>query len=55
MLILMQKNYANFKTKRSGGDRAVAESCIKFLKNSLKHTIQTNPINKGRMSGKWSV
>ena len=50
------KKYANFVTKRSGGDRAVAEACIHILKKFFKaYNPNKLPINKGRMSGKWSV
>lgn len=50
------KKYANFVTKRSGGDRAVAEACIHILKKFFKaYNPNKLPNNKGRMSGKWSV
>ena len=50
------KKFANFVTKRSGGDRAVAEACIHILKKFFKaYNPNKLPINKGRMSGKWSV
>ena len=36
------KRYANFVTKRSGGDRAVAEACIHILKKFFKIKLLTH-------------
>lgn len=50
------KKSANFVTKRSGGDRAVAEACLHILKKFFKpYNPKKLPINLGKMSGKWSV
>lgn len=50
------KKTANYVTKRSGGDRAVAEACLHILKKFFKpYNPKKLPINLGKMSGKWSV
>ena len=50
------KKYANFVTKRNGGNRAVAEACLHIMK---KFFIRYNPekkLNKNiKFSGKWKT
>ena len=50
------KKYANFVTKRNGGNRAVAEACMHIMK---KFFIKYNPekkLNKNiKFSGKWKT
>jgi 3-deoxy-D-manno-octulosonate 8-phosphate phosphatase (KDO 8-P phosphatase) len=50
------KRYADYITKREGGDRAVAEACLHLLRKFFK---PYNPLilpDKGiKLSGKWSV
>jgi len=50
------KKYANFVTKRNGGNRAVAEACLHILK---KFFVKYNPDkklnNKINFSGKWKI
>ena len=50
------KKYANFVTKRNGGNRAVAEACLHILK---KFFVKYNPEKKLNykvsFSGKWKI
>ena len=51
----LTKKYSNFTTKRSGGDRAVAEACLHLLNKFFK---KYNPLkipkNK-KFSGAWKT
>ena len=50
------KTQANYITKRSGGDRAVAEACLHILKKFFKpYNPKKLPSNLTKMSGKWTV
>ena len=50
------KKYANYITKRSGGDRAVAEACIHILKKFFKpFNPNKNLPEKIKFSGKWNA
>ena len=49
------KKYANFVTKRSGGDRAVAEACVHILKKFFKISSIENINLKGKLSGEWTA
>ena len=49
------KKYANYVTKRSGGDRAVAEACLHVLKKFFK-PFNPNKLPEGKkFSGEWTV
>ena len=49
------KKNANYITKRSGGDRAVAEACIHILKKflTLYNELELPKVND--LSGEWTV
>ena len=50
------KKYANFTTKRSGGDRAVAEACLFILKKFFKiNNFSKLNLKSKKMSGSWSI
>ena len=50
------KNHANFITKRSGGDRAVAEACLHILETFFEPFDPDKfPQNKVKFSGEWAV
>jgi len=50
------KKHANFITKRSGGDRAVAEACLHILEKFFDpYDPERLPSNQGKMSGEWAV
>ena len=49
------KKYANFVTKRSGGDRAVAEACVHILKKFFKISSIENINLKVKLSGEWTA
>lgn len=51
----LTKKYANFTTKRSGGDRAVAEACLHLLNKFFqKYNPLKIPKNK-KFSGAWKT
>ena len=50
------KKYANYVTKRSGGDRAVAEACLHILEKFFdKYNPDILPNKKIKLSGQWAV
>jgi len=50
------KNTANFVTKRSGGDRSVAEACLHILDKFFEpYNPKKFPINKVKFSGEWAI
>ena len=49
---ILCKKYSNHVTKRSGGDRAVAEACRYILKKFFKKRIEDISL-KGKFSGEW--
>jgi 3-deoxy-D-manno-octulosonate 8-phosphate phosphatase (KDO 8-P phosphatase) len=50
------KKYANYVTKRSGGDRAVAEACLHILDKFFdKYNPNILPNKKIKLSGQWTV
>jgi 3-deoxy-D-manno-octulosonate 8-phosphate phosphatase (KDO 8-P phosphatase) len=50
------KKYASYVTKRSGGDRAVAEACLHILKKFFTPFDATKlPNLQGKISGEWSI
>ncbi|AQL31351.1 phosphatase [Prochlorococcus sp. RSP50] len=50
------KKSANFVTKRSGGDRSVAEACLHILEKFFKPYNPKNfPHNKVKFSGEWAI
>jgi 3-deoxy-D-manno-octulosonate 8-phosphate phosphatase (KDO 8-P phosphatase) len=49
------KKYANFITKRDGGDRAVAEACLHILKKFFKINSIEKISLKGKLSGEWTA
>lgn len=51
---MLCKRYSNFVTKRSGGDRAVAEACRHILKKFFKKNIEEISL-KGKFSGEWTA
>lgn len=48
------KKYSNFTTKRSGGDRAVAEACKHILKKFFKKKVEDIKL-AGKFSGEWTA
>ena len=50
------KKYANFVTKRNGGNRAVAEACMHILKKIFEKYNPKKKLNKDiKFSGKWKT
>ena len=50
------KKYANFVTKRNGGDRAVAEACMHIMKKFFIKYDPEKKLNKNiKFSGKWKT
>lgn len=50
------KKYSDFITKRSGGDRAVAEACLHILDTFFySYDPESLPIIHGKMSGEWAI
>lgn len=50
------KKYANFVTKRSGGDRAVAEACIHLMEKFFDaYNPSKLPDAQQKISGEWAV
>tara|TARA_B100000575_G_C23122500_1_gene649792 strand:+ start:898 stop:1431 length:534 start_codon:yes stop_codon:yes gene_type:complete len=49
------KKYANYITKRKGGDRAVAEACLHILKKFFKINSIEGVKLKGKLSGEWTA
>jgi len=48
--------HADFVTKRSGGNRAVAEACLHILEKFFDpYDPERLPNNQGKMSGEWTV
>ena len=48
------KKYSDFVTKRSGGDRAVAEACRHILKKFFNKDIEEINLS-GKFSGEWTA
>ncbi len=52
----LAKQYANYVTTRSGGDRAVAEACLHILENFFQPYDEHNlPNDQIKLSGEWTV
>jgi len=51
----LAKRYADFVTKRKGGDRAVAEACLHIIKNFFKPTKSKVPPNVIKKTIKWTM
>lgn len=52
----LAKEHANFITRRSGGDRAVAEACLHILsKFFTPYNPQDLPDSQIKLSGEWTV
>ena len=50
------KKYANFITKRNGGNRAVAEACMHIMKKFFKRYNPEKKLSKNiKFSGKWKT
>ena len=50
------KKTANFVTKRSGGDRSVAEACLHILDKFFEpYNPKEFPHNKVKFSGEWAI
>jgi 3-deoxy-D-manno-octulosonate 8-phosphate phosphatase (KDO 8-P phosphatase) len=50
------KNFANYVTQRSSGDRAVAEACLHILEKFFTPYNPKEPlINNSKYSGNWSA
>jgi|TARA_B110000967_G_C18876459_1_gene558583 3-deoxy-D-manno-octulosonate 8-phosphate phosphatase (KDO 8-P phosphatase) len=49
------KKYANFITKRNGGERAVAEACLHILKKFFKIKSIEKINLQGKLSGEWNA
>ena len=53
---IITKNTANYVTKRSGGDRSVAEACIHILDKFFEPYNPNNfPHSKVKFSGEWAI
>ena len=49
------KKYANFITKRNGGERAVSEACLHILKKFFKpYSLNKNIPTNIKLSGGWN-
>ena len=52
----LAKESANYVTKRSGGDRAVAETCLHILQKFFEpYDPQLPPNSKSKLSAEWTV
>ena len=51
----LAKKHANFITKRSGGDRAVAEACLHIMKKFFKPFDPNELFNKKIQLGEWTI
>lgn len=51
----LAKQHANFITKRSGGDRAVAEACLHIMEKFFKPFDPNELLNKKIQLGEWTV
>jgi 3-deoxy-D-manno-octulosonate 8-phosphate phosphatase (KDO 8-P phosphatase) len=52
----LAKQYANFTTERSGGDRAVAEACLHIMeKFFIPFNPNELPDSQIKLSGEWTV
>ena len=50
------KKSASYVTKRSGGDRAVAEACLHLLENFFQpYDANSLPKFSAKVSGEWAV
>lgn len=50
------REYANFVTERSGGDRAVAEACLHIMEKFFSpFNPKTLPDSQIKLSGEWTV
>lgn len=50
------KAHANYVTKRTGGDRAVAEACLHVLETFFDpYNPDELPSKQGKMSGEWAI
>ena len=49
------KKYADYTTKRNGGERAVSEACLHILKKFFKINSIENIELKGKFSGEWNA
>ena len=53
---VLAKEYADYVTKRSGGDRAVAEACLHLLEKFYEpYDPETLPDSQIKLSGEWTV
>lgn len=53
---ILAKQYANFVTTRSGGDRAVAEACLHILKKFfIPYNPDELPNSSMKVSQEWTV
>jgi 3-deoxy-D-manno-octulosonate 8-phosphate phosphatase (KDO 8-P phosphatase) len=52
----LAKQYANYVTERSGGDRSVAEACLHIMEKFFKpYDPSELPTPQGKLSGEWTV
>jgi len=51
----LAKKFANFVTKRTGGDRAVAEACLHILEKFFEPFNPNKLPKTKKLSGEWSV
>jgi len=52
----LAKQYANYVTERSGGDRAVAEACLHIMEKFFTpYNPSELPSSQGKLSGEWAV
>ena len=50
------KQYANYVTERSGGDRSVAEACLHIMEKFFTpYNPSEPPSSQGKLSGEWTV
>lgn len=51
----LTKKHSDYVTKRSGGDRAVAEACLHIMKKYFQKFDVNNLPKKDKMSGNWKT
>ena len=53
---ILSKSFADYITTRNGGDRAVAEACLKILENFFEpYNPDLPPQSKFKLSGEWTI
>ena len=53
---ILSKKFADYITNRNGGDRAVAEACLKILEKFFEpYNPDLPPQSKFKLSGEWTI